>query len=88
MPNPIAVRLFDAVLGFLLRPRLRRVRRWSFLVTAPLGFLVGRSLGLDFGDGVALGAVAALLDAVVVAGVAVAGVRLLPKSDATRCSTC
>ena len=88
MPNRIAVRLFDAVLGFLLRPRLRRVRRWSFLLTAPLGLLVGRSLGLDFGDGVALGAVAALLDAVVVAGVAVAGVRLLPKSDATRCSTC
>lgn len=54
MPNPIAVRLFDALLGFLLRPRIRRVRRWSFLVAAPLGFLVGRSLGLDLGDGVAL----------------------------------
>ena len=77
MPNPIAVRLFDAVLGFLLRPRVRRVRRWSFVVTAPLGFLVGRSLGLDLGDGVVLGAVAALLDMAVVAGVALAGKRLL-----------
>lgn len=84
MPNPTAVRLFDAVFGFLLRPRVRRVRRWSFLVTAPLGFLVGRSLGLDLGDGVVLGAAAALLDAAVVAGVALAGSRLLGKerSDA------
>ena len=77
MPNSIAVRLFDAVLGFLLRPRVRRVRRWSFVVTAPLGFLVGRSFGLDLGDGVALGAVAALLDVAVIAGVALAGARLL-----------
>lgn len=84
MPNPIAVRLFDAVFGFLLRPRVRRVRRWSFLVTVPLGFLVGRSLGLDLGDGVVLGAVVALLDAAVVVGVAVAGTRLLgqERSDA------
>ncbi len=51
-PNPVAVRLFDAALGFLLRPRARRVRRWSFLVTVPLGFFAGRSLGLDLGDGV------------------------------------
>jgi len=84
VPNPTAVRLFDAVLGFLLRPRVRRVRRWSFLVTAPLGFLVGRSLGLGLGDGVVLGAAAALLDVAVVAGVALAGARLLCKerSDA------
>ena len=53
------------------------MRRWSFVVTAPLGFLVGRSLGLDLGDGVVLGAVAALLDMAVVAGVALAGKRLL-----------
>jgi hypothetical protein len=46
-------------------------------VTAPLGFLVGRSFGLDLGDGVALGAVAALLDVAVIAGVALAGARLL-----------
>ena len=60
------------------------MRRWSFLVTAPLGFLVGCSLGLDLGDGVVLGAAAALLDAAVVAGVALAGSRLLGKerSDA------
>ena len=73
MPNPIAVRLFDALLGSLLRPRIRRVRRWSFLVTAPLGLLVGRSLG----DGAVLGGVVALLDAVVVISVTLAGSRLL-----------
>ena len=77
VPNPIAVRLFDAVLGFLLRPRIRRVRRWSFLVTAPLAFLVGRSFGLDLGDGVVLGIVVALLDVAIVVGVAAAGGRLL-----------
>jgi len=84
VPNPTAVRLFDAVLGFLLRPRVRRVRRWSFLVTAPLGFLVGRSLGLDLGDGLLLGALGAVIDVAVVVGVALAGTRLLgrERSDA------
>jgi len=77
VPNPIAVRLFDATLGFLLRPRIRRVRRWSFLVTAPLGFLVGRSLGVDLGDGVMLGVTAALLDVAVIVGVTLAGSTLL-----------
>ena len=77
MPNPIAVRLFDALLGFLLRPRIRRVRRWSFLGTAPLGLLLGRSLGVDLGDGALLGGVVALLDAAVVIGVTLAGSRLL-----------
>lgn len=84
VPNSIAARLFDAVLGFLLRPRVRRVRRWSFLVTLPAGFVVGRSLGLDLGDGALLGAVGAVIDVAVVAGVALAGARLLGKerSDA------
>lgn len=77
MPHPIAIRLFDAILGFLLRPRVRRVRRWSLLVTVPAGLLVGRSLGIDLGDGLALGAAAALLDAAIVVGVALAGARLL-----------
>lgn len=77
MPNPIAVRVFDFVLGFLLRPRIRRVRRWSFIVTLPLGLLVGRSLGLDLGDGVVLGVLGALLDLAIVAGVALGGARLL-----------
>lgn len=79
MPNPVAVRVFDALLGFLLRPRVRGMRRWSFLVTAPLGFVVGRSFGLELGDGVLLGALAAFLDAVVVVGVALAGGQLLGK---------
>ena len=77
MPNPIATRLFDRFLGFLLRPRIRRVRRWSFLVTLPLGFVAGRALGFEFGDGLLLGAMAAIVDVVVVAGVAIAGARLL-----------
>ena len=77
MPNPIAVRVFDLVLGLLLRPRIFRVRRWSFLVTVPLGLVVGRSLGLDLGDGVVLGVLGALLDLAIVAGVALGGARLL-----------
>lgn len=77
MPNPIAVRLFDAALGFLLRPRVRRLRRWAFLVTVPLGVLVGRSVGLDLGEGVALGAAAALVDVAVVVCLTLAGARLL-----------
>ncbi len=77
MPNQTAARLFDAVFGFLLRPRVRRVRRWSFVVTLPLGLLAGRSLGLDLGDGVVLGAAAALLDAAVVVAVALVGTRVL-----------
>jgi len=80
-PNPVAVRLFDAVLGVLLRPRARRVRRWSFLVTVPLGFFAGRSLGLDLGDGVLLGMAAAILDVLVLLGVAVAGARLAELRD-------
>jgi len=77
VPNPVAVRLFDAVLGFLLRPRARRIRRWSFLVTVPLGFFAGRALGLDLGDGVLLGTAVAILDVLVLLGVAVAGAHLL-----------
>jgi len=46
-------------------------------VTVPLGFLVGRAVGLDLGEGVALGAVAALVDVAVVVGVTLAGARLL-----------
>lgn len=77
MPSPVAVRLFDAVLGFLLRPRVRRLRRWAFVVTLPLGFLVGRSLGLDLGDGALVGAAAAALEVAVLTAVALAGARLL-----------
>jgi hypothetical protein len=77
VPSPTAIRLFDSVLGFLLRPKVRRVRRWAFLVTLPLGFLVGRSLGFNLGDGVLLGAATALLDVAVLTAVALAGARLL-----------
>ncbi len=77
MPNPTATRLFDRLLGFLLRPRIRRIRRWSFLVTLPAGFVVGRALGFELGDGLLLGALAALLDLTVVVAAAVAGGRLL-----------
>jgi hypothetical protein len=37
----------DAVLGVLLRPRLRRVLRWSFVITLPAGAFLLRERGLD-----------------------------------------
>lgn len=77
MPNPTAVRLFDAVLGFLLLPRIRRLRRWGFVVTLPLGLLLGRWSGLELGDGAVLGVAVAVLDLAVVLGVAVGAARLL-----------
>lgn len=40
-------RLVDAVLRFLLRPRVRRVVRWSFVVTLPLALLLIRARGID-----------------------------------------
>jgi hypothetical protein len=41
------MRLLDAVLGFLLRPRVRRVARWSFVVTLPLAALIISARGVD-----------------------------------------
>lgn len=88
MPNPVAIRAFDALFGFLLRPRVRRVRRWAFLVTVPLGLVIGRSLGLDLGDGVVLGAAAGLTDVAVLIGVVLAGSRLLGPDRRDALLTC
>ena len=33
-------RLSDDVLAWLMRPRVRRVRRWAFLVTVPVALYV------------------------------------------------
>lgn len=38
---------FDRVLDLLMRPRIRRIRRWSFLVTLPVAALVAWRFGLQ-----------------------------------------
>ena len=40
-PRTAPQRLFDLLFGVLLRPRVRRLRRWAFVVTLPLGVLIG-----------------------------------------------
>jgi len=77
VPHPTAVRLFDATLGFLLRPRVRRVRRWSFLVTLPLGVLAGRATGLELGEGLLVGLAVVALEAAALVAALVLGGRLL-----------
>jgi hypothetical protein len=39
------VRVADRLIAWLMRPRIRRVRRWSFLVTVPVAFVVGHPSG-------------------------------------------
>ena len=39
----------DALFAFLARPRVARMRRWSFVVTLPLGYALIRWRGLDAG---------------------------------------
>jgi len=34
------VRLFDTIVAWLMRPKIRRARRWSFVATLPLGALI------------------------------------------------
>jgi hypothetical protein len=43
------VRLADRLIAWLMRPRIRRVRRWSFLVTVPVAFVVGQVYGVHQG---------------------------------------
>jgi len=75
----IAQRWFDRIFGVLLRPRVRRVRRWAFLVTIPTGLLVGDALGLrpSLESGVALAIAVAVLDACVLVAVILVGSRVL-----------
>jgi len=42
-------RLFDGLFEWLMRPSVRRVRRWSFLVTLPVTYLVFRLRGAETG---------------------------------------
>jgi hypothetical protein len=42
-------RLSDGVLAWLMRPRVRRVRRWAFLVTVPVALVVGHVYGVHQG---------------------------------------
>lgn len=41
------IRVVDWVLGLLLRPRVRRVTRWSFVVTLPLAAVLISARGVD-----------------------------------------
>ena len=43
--------LLDRLLAFLLRPRIRRLRRWAFVVTLPTAALVAWRVDLDLGVG-------------------------------------
>lgn len=45
----VAERAVDAVFDLLMRPAVRRYRRWSFLVTLPLAYLIIRWRGLETG---------------------------------------
>jgi hypothetical protein len=42
-------RVFDAVMEWLMRPRIRRLRRWSFVVTLPVALIVAYVIGLQQG---------------------------------------
>lgn len=77
--TPAAGRAVDALFELLMRPRVRRLRRWSFVVTVPAGVALFRGAGLrpSLGDGLAAGLALAALDLALLATVAFAGTRLL-----------
>lgn len=78
MGNPRAILLFDRVFGFLLRPGVRRCRRWAFLVTIPLGLVVANQLGLrpSIEHGLLIAALLLAVDVVILVGVAQLGTVL------------
>lgn len=51
-------RLIDMVMQWLMRPRVRRVRRWSFVATVPAGLLVAHVYGVHQGVAVVAGRIA------------------------------
>lgn len=77
--RPALARAVDALFELLMRPRVARARRWSFLVTLPVGILVARELGLrpSLAHGLALALALAALDVALLLTVAFAGTRLL-----------
>ncbi len=42
-------RLLDTLIDWLMRPRVRRVRRWSFMVTVPVAVIVAHVFGVQQG---------------------------------------
>ena len=72
-------RAFDTVFGFLMRPRVRRLRRWSFLVTLPGALIAAKLLEirLTLGTGLKAGIAAAILETVLLLLVGVLGARVL-----------
>jgi hypothetical protein len=49
------LRLFDILIDWLMRPKVRRVRRWSFVATLPLGLLIAHLHGVQEGATVVAG---------------------------------
>ncbi len=50
MPYCVAMgRLFDRLIEWLMRPRVRRARRWSFVATLPVGLLIAHVHGVHEG---------------------------------------
>lgn len=43
------IRMLDGLMAWLMRPRVRRVRRWSFVITLPVALVVGHVVGLEQG---------------------------------------
>ena len=72
-------RAFDTVFGFLMRPRIRRLRRWSFFVTLPGALIAANVLEirLTLGTGLKAGIAAAILETVLLLVVGVLGARVL-----------
>ena len=72
-------RAFDTVFGFLMRPRIRRLRRWSFFVTLPGALIAANVLEirLTVGTGLKAGIAAAILETVLLLVVGVLGARVL-----------
>lgn len=75
----LPARTFDWVFGVLMRPRIRRLRRWAFLVTVPAGLFGAKALGIDLnvGTGLKAGIALAALDLAVLLAVVAIGTRVL-----------
>ncbi len=52
------VQLLDGLIAWLMRPRVRRVRRWSFVLTIPFALVVGHLVGIEQGAFVVVARVA------------------------------
>jgi len=77
--HPIVIRLFDRYFGALMRPGVRRARRWAFVVTIAAVLLLAHSLGLRprLQDGLFVGLGLVAIDLIVLLAVIALGTRLL-----------